>query len=370
MKPRSLLSAVFASLFILCAGGAMAQDAVEGKWINLFDGETLYGWNIVGNGNWSVKGGQILLTEGDSGSMITTSHLAAYELSEPLRVDGQGRASIAFRAPGSVHSLESGGGVVYLAAEDKKSDYAEVNIRALGGDVQATINGEKVDCSASNPFGYIAFQFQKFEKDRRGPKVEIKSIKLRPLNMSSLFNGQNLDGWNIIPDRKSIFSVIDGALNIKDGNGQIETAGTFRDFILQLDIISNGEHLNSGVFFRTPVGVFWKGYESQVRNQWANNDRTKPVDYGTGGVYGLNAARKVNSTDHEWFTMTITCLDNHMAVWVNELQVSDYTDTRPYSDAADGKNGYVNTAGTINLQGHDPTTDLSFKNIHIQTIEK
>ena len=39
----------------------------------------------------------------------------------------------------------------------------------------------------------------------------------------------------------------------------------------------------------------------------------------------------------------------------------------PYSRTdRDGKRGYVPEAGTIHLQGHDPTTDLSFKNIQIQ----
>jgi hypothetical protein len=124
--------------------------------------------------------------------------------------------------------------------------------------------------------------------------------------------------------------------------------------------------LNSGVFFRTPPGVFWKGYESQVRNQWQGDDRSKPVDFGTGGNYGNQPARRVVPSDHEWFTKTIVCDGNHAAVWIDGYQVSDYLDLRAVSDNADGKAGYVSAAGTINLQGHDPTTDLSFKNILIQ----
>ncbi|MCC6143404.1 MAG: DUF1080 domain-containing protein, partial [Candidatus Hydrogenedentes bacterium] len=108
------------------------------------------------------------------------------------------------------------------------------------------------------------------------------------------------------------------------------------------------------------------GYESQVRNQWLKDDRTKPVDFGTGGMYGVQEARKVNSTDGEWFSKTIIANGNHFAVWVNGLLVSDFVDTRPISEESDGKNGYVPAAGTINLQGHDPTTDLSFKNMNIQ----
>lgn len=355
---------------VLFAGFTAAQTVAEGQWIQLFDGESLYGWNAVGNGNWTVKDGQIELTEGDSGFIATTAQFADFELSATLRVTGQGSGSIAFRAPASGHVQEEGGGILYLPASDRDADYSVITVRALGNDIQATINGQAVEAPASRAIGYVAVQLQKYHRDRRGPKIEVKEVKLRPLTLRPLFNGQDLDGWNILPDKKSVFSVLDGALNIKDGNGQIETAETFRDFILQLDIISNGEHLNSGVFFRGPVGVFWKGYEAQVRNQWARDDRTKPVDYGTGGLYGLNPARKVVSSDHEWFNMTISCLDNHMAVWINGYQVSDFIDTRAVSPEGDGKNGFVTAAGTINLQGHDPTTDLSFKNINIQTYSK
>ncbi len=194
----------------------------------------------------------------------------------------------------------------------------------------------------------------------------MSEAKLKPLNLKPIFNGEDLTGWNVIPGHKSEFSVIDGALNIKNGNGQIETADVYKDFVLQLDIFSNGDHLNSGVFYRTPVGVFWKGYEVQVRNQWQGDDRTKPVDFGTGGNYGNQPARMVVSSDREWWHETIVVEGNHTAVWVNGYQVSDFTDTRPVSKDAQGKAGYVAEPGTINLQGHDPTTDLSFKNINIQ----
>ena len=191
-------------------------------------------------------------------------------------------------------------------------------------------------------------------------------MRLRPVHLTALFNGEDLSGWNVIPGRKSKFAVVDGALNITDGNGQIETAGLYKDFLVQLDIISNGDHLNSGVFFRGIPGVFWKGYESQVRNQWEGDDRTRPVDYGTGGIYGNQPARKVIPSDGEWFNKTIVCEGNHMAVWINGYLVSDFTDTRPPVDDGNGKRGYVPDAGTIHLQGHDPTTDLSFKGINIQ----
>ncbi|HNR36188.1 MAG TPA: DUF1080 domain-containing protein, partial [Candidatus Hydrogenedentes bacterium] len=111
---------------------------------------------------------------------------------------------------------------------------------------------------------------------------------------------------------------------------------------------------------------FWKGYESQVRNEWEGDDRAKPKDFGTGGNYGNQPARKVVSSDREWFTKTIVVDGNHAAVWINGYLTSDFLGVRPRSLQSQGKEGYVAGPGTITLQGHDPTTDLSFKNIVIQ----
>ena len=95
------------------------------------------------------------------------------------------------------------------------------------------------------------------------------------------------------------------------------------------------------MFFRGPVGVFWKGYESQVRNQWVGENRDKPVDFGTGGNYGNQPARKVVSTDSEWFTKTIVANGNHTSIFINGYLASDYLDMRPVSPDSNGKEGYV-----------------------------
>ena len=126
---------------------------------------------------------------------------------------------------------------------------------------------------------------------------------------------------------------------------------------------NDGQALNSGVFFRALPGQFWSGYEAQIHNQWEGDDRTKPVDYGTGGIYNRQPARRVVSSDHEWFSKTIVAHGRHIAVWVNGYQVSDWTDPRPLNESA--RQGCRLKPGVISLQGHDPTTDLSFRNLRI-----
>ncbi len=53
----------------------------------------------------------------------------------------------------------------------------------------------------------------------------------------------------------------------------------------------------------------------------------------------------------------------HIATWVNGVQTVDWADNRPLWDNA--RNGCRLEGGPISLQGHDPTTDLSFRNLRI-----
>ncbi|MFP4499815.1 MAG: DUF1080 domain-containing protein [Candidatus Hydrogenedentota bacterium] len=350
-------------LTLTAAGGAGAQEVEKGEWIDLFDGETLFGWTVMDDSQWEVDDGILEASGGTGGWLASSGQFMDFELEVVLRLRKKNTTGIVVRSPLDGHYSENDAGVVPLAEpEDSDSPWRTVNVTALEDTIAATVDGEAVEgLSSANRTGHIGIQYHAYRN-----KVEVKSVRLRPLVLTPIFDGQSLDGWNIIPGRQSKFKVVDGAINIIDGNGQIETDNLYKNFLLQLRIISNGEHLNSGVFFRGPKGVFWKGYESQVRNQWMRDDRTRPVDYGTGGIYGVQAARKVVASDGEWFTKTILCNGNHIAVWIDGYLAADYIDTRAPVDDGNGKAGYVAGPGTIHLQGHDPTTDLSFKDINIQ----
>ena len=300
-------------MVMLAVLAAFAPVALADEWINLFDKETLFGLQSFGDAQWKVADSNLACEAGSGGWIATTSQFASFELVAKVRVAPGGSASLVVRAGLEGHPTENGSTIIGISEpKEGKGEWREIKVTAQGADVKA----EGQDLAVTNGIrarGYIGMLYH------RTGKVEVESLRLRPLGMKPLFNGKDLSGWNIIPNHKSEFSVVDGALNIKNGNGQIETAETFKDFMLQLDIFSNGDHLNSGVFFRGPVGVFWKGYESQVRNQWEGDDRTQPKDFGTGGNYGNQNARKVVSSDREWFTKTLVCEGNHAAVWDQRL---------------------------------------------------
>lgn len=356
---RSIASVI--GCLLLIAGVAGAETVEEGHWINLFDGETMFGWNVLGDAEFGVEDGRLTSLGGVGGWAATTNRFKDFELEARVRVAPGTSSGLAVRADLEQHPLEGGAVLWLFEPDDATPSWKDVRIVAQGDVVTVEVDGEPLEeFDAENVRGHIGV-FQ-----HRGGKVEVEHMRLRPRNLSPIFNGEDLTGWNIIPNRESDFFVEDGLLRVLDGPGQIETDAVYQNLLIQLEVYSDGEHLNSGVFFRGPKEVFWRGYEAQIRNQWEGDDRTRPVDYGTGGIYAVQPAREVVSSDYEWFTMTIVCDENQISVWVDDYLVADFTDTRPVNADGDAKAGFVPVPGTIHLQGHDPATDLSFRGINIQ----
>ena len=160
----------------------------------------------------------------------------------------------------------------------------------------------------------------------------------------------------------SKFTVTDeGWLRVQNGRGQLETEDPFGDFVLQLEAKTNAPKLNSGIFFRCIRGQEMMGYESQIQNSFLNDDRTQVEDCGTGGIFRRRDARTIAADDETWISKTIIADGNHIGVWVNGLQVTDWFDER--TEDPNPRRGLRKAPGSIMIQGHDETTDLVFRNI-------
>ncbi len=378
----------------------LSNEEIVAGWILLFDGDTLFGWQNSGDANWQAKDGMISASSGAAGLLATTSEFADYSLRLDFRHPANTNSGVFLRTPltptdpaadcyelniadPSVSPYSSGGLVNRAKAESRATSGAwhTYELTAVGGHIQVALDGQSVlDYSDPKPLprGRIGLQF------REGP-IEFRNIKLKPLALRSIFNGRDLAGWKVLPDKKSVFSVIpdaaassapttdpnapaSGVLNVKNGNGGLESDGQYGDFVLQIEILSNGKGLNSGIFFRSIPGEFWQGYECQVQNAYKNDDRAQPVDCGTGGFYRRQNARRIVADDFQWFSETLVVSGPHMAAWVNGYQVSDWTDDRKPDD--NPRKGLRTAGGTLQIQGHDPTTDLSFRNIKIVELPK
>jgi len=318
--------------------GQLTKEQIAEGWIMPFDGETDYGWATKGDCKTKIADGA-LVCESGSGWLVTTTEFCDFVLKLQYRGDAKG--IVAFGVPKDA---------------DPSKEGAKKEIAGKAGEWQ------DVDLKAEGARGFIAIQC--------APKLELRNVILKPTNAKSIFNGKDLAGWKPLEGKyPSVFSVTpDGCLNIKNGPGDIQTEQQWKDFCCQLDIKSENPNpskvLNSGVFFRAEPGKFWQGYEAQIRNEFKENDRTKPVDFGTGAIYNRQAARKVVSSENEWYTMTIIAAGNHLSTWVNGYQTADYTDTNPPGSPRQNKSR--TEAGVLSLQGHDPTTNMFFKNIRVE----
>jgi hypothetical protein len=378
----------------------LTPKQIRDGWLLLFDGETTYGWygpllasnpNRYGaiGGNATVAAGVLQLGGEKESSAWFGAPFSNFQLDFEYRLETR---------PGAVfvtHFLPSavpGGGKGFLRADGQGWHRCTITARSDRATGQFTIQHEHF-----SPSGVLAHQSYSARAGLKqtlklgfrvpaGGKLLLRNVKLKPWADYTLFNGEDLTGWNEHPDKKSKFSVTpQGWLNVKNGPGDLQTTKQFRDFLLQLECISNGKHLNSGIFIRAIPGQYQQGYEAQIHNGFNPEkpraytvDQYDPethkktgtikvesaaIDYGTGAIYRRMPARKQMAKDHEWFAMTVVAHGNHFATWVNGVQVCDWTDDRPANDNA--RQGCCLNPGAVSIQGHDPTTDLSFRNIRI-----
>lgn len=364
-----------------------SEQAVEG-WISLFDGYSLFGWTPNDNGvNWHVENETIMADSGPIGLLLTTVPWADYEFRCEYRMEAGGNSGVFLRTdvkPGDVkkdcYELNMAdahpegyltGSLVGRAKTAEpiqgSGDWKSISVKAEGPHFQVELDGQQVldytdDSDAPRSSGFIGLQKNK-------GKIEFRKIMLRPLATKSLFNGTDLTGWREVPGSKSKFTVEEGVIRCVNGQGFIETAETFGNFVFQGEAKTHAAELNSGYFFRAMPGTEKEpsnGYEAQIHNGLTDGDRNRPNNAGTGAIFRRVEARRVVSDDLKWFTMTLVANGNRISVWVDGYAVVDWVDDR--KPDPNPRRGRRDEAGHISLQGHDPTTDMSFKNLKIAEI--
>jgi hypothetical protein len=369
------------------------QESADG-WLLLFDGTTTFGWTTDGEAK-AEKGALVL---GGSKKTSVTLELGYFQAVWELRWEGKSspqRIVTSFKGDAVDGKVE--GGLSSLARNGKILWTTERwSVRPNPGsaassttEVRTESKGRMVMESAYHfyPDRRIVVQLKIPERTR----LYLRNVKVKPTGLQPVFNGKDLSGWKVFPGKKSKFTVTpEGWLHIKNGPGDLQTEEQWADFVLQIDCFSNGDRLNSGVFFRCRPDEYQNGYEAQIHNGFTTQPtkeytleeydaethqltgkkkvKYQAIDYGTGGIYRRQPARRPVARDREWFTMTVVAQGRRLRVWVNGFPVTDWTDNRPPSDNA--RNGCRLGKGPISLQGHDPTTDLSFRNIRVAELPK
>lgn len=357
----------------------LTEEEIAAGWILLFDGHSLFGWQPQSKANWAVKDEAITVSEGEPGLLTTTVQFSDYELSVDFLAEPNTNSGVFLRTPKvagpdaletevyelniapPVNPFPTGGLVKRVKAEgvEPKEGWRTFHVTVDGPRVVVQLDGKEI-VNYEDPHnlgrGYIGLQFNS------GP-VAFRNIKLKPLGLKPLLAGAELTEWQTVEGSVEFEAVAsdEGVLSITGGKGALESKEKYGDFVAQLECRTNAQNLNSGIFFRCIPGEMMNGYESQIHNGFKDGDRTKPADHGTGAIFRRVQARRVIPSDNEWFSKTIVADGPNISVWVNGYQVTAWTDDR--KPDKNPRNGLRTEPGTLQIQGHDPTTSLSLRNV-------
>ena len=173
-----------------------------------------------------------------------------------------------------------------------------------------------------------------------------------------LFDGRSLAGWKAA-ENPATFRVETGEIVVRGPRAHLFYDGpvmnhSFGDFELRLEVLTK-PGANSGVYLRTayqPTDWPSHGYEVQVNNSHTDWRRT-------GSLYGVQDTRDARRDD-TWVAMHAIVHGRRIRVLVDGRQVVDYTEP---ADSATRLTG-----GTIALQGHDPESEVHYRNIVIRPL--
>lgn len=181
------------------------EEGEEG-WMMLFHGRDLDGWVPVGKADWSVRGGEIMVSEGERSLLLTDEDYSDFELKVDFLADPGTNSGIFFRVPvatalvgpayelniappseafpsGSLLRVTVTDGAAEVAASVRYADAGEsedwrtLHLKAIGGRFEVFLDGEPVatlEDSDPLPAGRIGLQHN------RGP-VAFRNVKVRRL---------------------------------------------------------------------------------------------------------------------------------------------------------------------------------------------
>lgn len=146
---------------------------------------------------------------------------------------------------------------------------------------------------------------------------------------SSLFNGENLDGWIIYGTEK--WYVEDGNLISESGPdkeyGYLGTEKYYKDFILTVEFLQEANG-NSGVFIRSTVdGVKVKGWQVEVAPAGQHTGGVYE-SYGRGWLIKPEAEKEKVLKEGEWNKMKIKVKGSQLTSWLNGTKMIELDDEK------------------------------------------
>ncbi|SHE64762.1 HEAT repeat [Fodinibius roseus] len=378
----------------------------------LFNGENLEGWKgVVGNPktraemteeelaqkqkeantemreHWSVRDG-VLSFDGEGHSVATDKKYRDFEMMLDWKIEPGGDSGVYLRETPQVQIWDitewpQGSGGLYnnkehpskplVPADNAIGEWNNMHIRMVGEKVTVHLNSELVvDNVVLENFwdrDEPVYSEGAIDLQAHNTPLYFKNIFIREIPRKvSLFNGENLSGWERVGEDTGQWHADDGLLYTEGGGGWLSTTETYDNFKLEFEY-RLPEGGNSGVFLRAPRegNPAYEGMEIQLLDDNAEQYADlQPWQY-TGSIYDVKApSGEASKKAGEWQKMEITADGSEVKVRLNgETVVS--TDLVNYMDRVEEHPGLKRRSGYIGLQNHN--SRVEFRNINITEIK-
>jgi len=197
--------------------------------------------------------------------------------------------------------------------------------------------------------------------------IGLSSLK-KPVPASdwvSLFDGKSLNGWKV-GNNAETFSIENGTISVHGKTAHLYYVGdyhqhNFKNFEFKAKVMTR-KGANSGIYFHTQYqesGWPDKGYEVQVNNTQGDWRRT-------GSLYGVVDVKE-GVKDDEWFTEYIKVVGKHVTIKVNDKTTVEYDEPANPEHLKEWP-GRLISSGTFAIQGHDPGSQVYYKDIMVKVL--
>ncbi|MCG8649321.1 MAG: DUF1080 domain-containing protein [Pirellulales bacterium] len=367
-------------------------------------------WMADARQHWTVENGE-LINDGHGAYLVTNKDYRDYELMIEYKTVPRADSGIYLKGNPQVQiwdytdkgkfklgaNLGSGGlwnnsagapGKDPAVLADKPfGQWNKFHIRQIGARTTVTLNGKLVVDGAimenfwdrqSPLFVAGPIELQTHGGEIRWRNIWIRELtpeqaneslqELRPEGFVSLFNGQDLSGWQGSVDN---YEVIDGAIRCKSGKGgMLLTEKEYANFVARLEFrLPPGG--NNGLAIRSP-GKGDPAYQAMTELQVLDSEHPKYANLDArqyhGSAYGMVPAKRGFLRDAgQWNFQEVTVVGSKIKVEVNGSVILD-TDLSEVTEYMGGRPhpGKDRTSGFFGFAGHhDP---VEFRNISIKEL--
>lgn len=369
------------------AGSAVGQTP-----LSLFNGTSLQGWNT--QGTWTTNGGTLSGTGGGDRHALTAVPFAdinlqfEYNIVTPvgaklrLWTNSENNGGLTIDLD-NTNNAAGVGGVEDLDRSSISiipSGWHRVQVEASHGKLRVRID-DVITASPGNlgsRAGYIGFEA------KGNGQFQVRNIKVTPLNLSSLFNGNDLNGWKSVAraaDAKegmghalqktfsfgmaggttkshdATWKVDGGRIHGESGPGGLENGTMMEDAIVQISASVTGNNKPgtsfSSILLRNTPGQLAGGYS-----------------IGLGPFAGTidPLVKHPPTTTTKAVDQTIIISGRTIAVWVGGNLTSVFTDTR--AEGANAAQGAKLSAGSMTVVLPNALDRLDLQKISAVTLPK